>query len=254
MALRRLAEFPYPRPPTRMDKLHIDERPCTHCEGYDYKYENWCQKHLYILHTCTCTGAQGTNLVHATLTAKNARTSVQARLCEGAANSLLWKLLRTIQESWNFTLIGKQKPFCWTIMTLYLNRTSNADMLVQHPDWLRSLRTSPAFQLLCWLTVSLRSTQEPINMNSRRPMTQSQLRCRIDIIWSSTLVRVPIQSANGVPSLFATDAIHHRFLIWPFCCRKLKFSIKCPIETGICKSWWCIYKGIKQTYDEGFTL
>jgi len=51
-----------------------DLHTCTPCGGCVSKYVNWCQKHLYSVHTCTCTGAQDTCLVNATLAAKNGIT------------------------------------------------------------------------------------------------------------------------------------------------------------------------------------
>jgi len=94
----KLAEPPHPRPPTLMKKLCIHECTCMPCGECVCKYVNWCQKHSYSVHTCTCTGAQDTCLVHATLTAENAYTPAQARLCDDAATSLTWKPVRTISK------------------------------------------------------------------------------------------------------------------------------------------------------------
>jgi len=80
-----------PRSPTSMNKLRIHECTCTPWKGCVCKYVNWCQKHLYSVHTSTCTGAEDTCLVHATLTAKNAHTPTKARLCDCAATSLQWR-------------------------------------------------------------------------------------------------------------------------------------------------------------------
>ena len=68
-ALHRLVEPPHPRPGTRMKKLRIHERMCTHCSD--------CVANMYgdIKNTCglytpAYTGAQGTYSVHTTLSAK----------------------------------------------------------------------------------------------------------------------------------------------------------------------------------------
>ena len=47
-----------------INKLHIYKHMCTPCKECIHKYVHWCQKHPYSVHTCTCTDAQDTSLVH----------------------------------------------------------------------------------------------------------------------------------------------------------------------------------------------
>jgi len=62
------------------------------------KYVRWCSQHLSNVHTCTCMVLNNTCECMPTLR-KNAYGLVHAGLCNSAAASLPWKLLRTYLES-----------------------------------------------------------------------------------------------------------------------------------------------------------
>jgi len=70
------------------------------CGGCVCKYINWCQKHLFSVHICTCTGTRDTCLVHATLTAKKCtytRVSTSLRRC---SNFFAIGTIATHLETW----------------------------------------------------------------------------------------------------------------------------------------------------------
>jgi len=71
-----------------MNEQRVHEHTCTPCACVVADHDvNWCQK---------VSGAQDTGLVHATLTAKNAHTPMQARPCNDAATCSPCKSLRPI--------------------------------------------------------------------------------------------------------------------------------------------------------------
>jgi len=102
-ALHRLAEPPQPLPPLLMNKLCTHEHMCTLCGECVCRYEHWCQKHLYSVHTYTCAGVQNTCLVHwhtgphSQLKMQIYCTSTPLRRC---SNFPAWNPLRTILEVW----------------------------------------------------------------------------------------------------------------------------------------------------------
>jgi len=136
------------------EHVHVLRRVCLQiCELMSRS------NHLYSAHTCTCTGAQDTCLVHATLTAKNAHTPTQACLCESATTSLPGvETIATHLENW----VLPKRPS---------KSTTAHDVDV---------------------AASLRRHHLIIHVGAG-----------------------PIQLAYGLPSLFATIAINHRF---PFVC------------------------------------
>ena len=93
--------------------------------------------------TCTlaCTGAQDICLIHTKLTAKKGTYTRASRPVRPCSNFFTIETIAIYLEIWRFVLIdGKQKTFSWTMMTLYLNRTSNAvhagitpRLIAQHP-------------------------------------------------------------------------------------------------------------------------
>jgi len=93
---KRQVQFTHPRPPKLMNKLRIHERICTPCSKCVHKCIRWFQNtrvtYTPALHWCSKTPV----FKHATFTFQNAHAPVHARLCNGAATMLPWKLLRHI--------------------------------------------------------------------------------------------------------------------------------------------------------------
>ena len=150
-----------------MNKLRIHERMCTTCGVYVCKYLHWCQKHLYG----TCINAQDTCLVHATLTRKDAHTSMQAHPCDGAATSLHYSMIIVnYLKSWNFfPSFGKQET-----LTELNHDDALAEPNVQRRACWFNTQTDcaasaphPLFSLVCLLTVPLCSAQEINKIHDR---------------------------------------------------------------------------------------
>ena len=108
-------------------------------------------------------------------------------------------------ESWNFFPffgVSKQNTLSWTMLTFWMNWTSNAE----HAGLTLRLTIQPP-HLLCLLTMPLCSAHETIKIHAIPWRSRS---CVSHTHHPMLHVSAgPIQVAHASPSLLATDASHH---------------------------------------------
>ena len=111
----------------------------------------------------------------------------------------------------NLRSTANKKTLSWTRWRFSWIERLTQSMLLSHPNWLRSPRTSnQSTSCICHRVPSSHSRND---QNSRQHMTRSKLLCHTSIIRSYTLVRAPSSSSIARPGLqLATDATHDKNL------------------------------------------
>ena len=172
------------------------------------------------VHTGTCTSAQDTDLNN-TPTTKNARTSAQARLRDGAATSLPWKPLQNILKFTNSFCFSANKTqwlepwwrFSWTERPTQMHAVWTPRQSTQPPHFIHGLTFCVC--LLCSFVLPKKpSKSTPVHdavaaALSHRHHLIIQVRAipiQIPISWATTSEELdPWRTAR--PLLFATIRI-----------------------------------------------